>query len=132
MSVATVAAALAAKIVTDTSVSSVFTNALWRRQRIPAGSTYACILDYVAGYWRTSNDGWLVAQYDAVVLHHLSDPTSETAYDTNRRTDMGVLMDPSWWRVTGVKHEIGDPELTPQQRIGNVIEYTVSMQLVIS
>ena len=130
MSVASVALLIVVNALADTSISSVFSNPLWRRERIPAGSTYGTGVTRVAGFIPESNSGRLVITAPVTVLHNLADPTDENAYiGSTMLTDMAVLMAPGWWKVAGVNHVLDVPELDPPERIGNVIEYTVTAQL---
>jgi hypothetical protein len=134
MSVTSVTILLVAKILSETSVTLVFSNPLARRYRIPPGATYATGVDYVAGVdRRDSNIEYQIMQYNPVILHGLATPDGENTYKSGAMlTDQAILMDPDFWKVAGVYEVIGVPELTPPERIGNVYEYTVSAQVAIN
>ena len=132
MSIASVSLLITAKVIANTSVTVVFSNPMWRRQRIPVGATYGTGVTKVAGFWQNANLKNPVVEFEARILHNLADPTDENTYKSGAMlTDMALLMDPSFYRVGGVRGVIGNPELEPPERIGNVYEYAVTVQLVI-
>jgi hypothetical protein len=134
MSVLGVSILIIVKLLTNTSVSLVFANPLWRRQRIPAGSTYGTGVTTIAGVdRRDSNIAYDIIEFEQRILHNLADPNDENAYkSTTMLTDMTELMDRSFYEVAGVYEVIGVPELEPPVRIGNVYEYVVRVQVAVN
>lgn len=133
---ATVAAALATKVVANTSASAATANRESRRETIAAGATKAQILSVAVGQDHDSNTSRLVAEYDIKMLHLLSDATDDATYlDGNALTDQAALMVRSFYRtVSGVYEVVDGPEMTKPKRPrpGNVIEYTITVQLSIT
>jgi hypothetical protein len=132
---ATVASAISTAVLAGTSATAATINREARTETIAAGATKVQILSSVVGRDGDSNTSRLVAEYDVKMLHRLSDPTDDATYlDGDALTDQAVLMVPSFFRdLSGVK-EVGSlPALAAptRPRPGNVIEYTVTVQLSI-
>jgi hypothetical protein len=134
MSLASVNILLIAKTLSLTSAAQAYGNPLSRNERVPVGTTYFTGVRVVAGFdRRDSNIGYTVYEFDGQMVHNLADPTDEDAYmNSTMLTDQQVLMDPDFFRVAGVYEVISVPELTPPERTGNVIEYSVTVQLALS
>ena len=132
---ASVATAIQTKVLANTSATAAIANPLSTLEALAAGATKMQTLSVTVGQDHDSNVSRVVASYDIKMLHRLSDPTDEATYlNGNALTDQAVLMVPSFFRtVTGVKEVIDGPELTKptRDRPGNVIEYTVTVQLSI-
>ena len=105
-----------------------------RQQRIPVGATYFTGYQVVPGFdRRDSNIGYTVTRYSTIMVHNLADPTNETTYlKGDMLTDQAILMDRDFYDVAGVYEVLEVPELDLPERVGNVIEYTVSVQLSLS
>lgn len=133
---ASIAALISTKVLANTTATAAIANPLSTLEALSAGATKAQILSVTVGQdLSNANDGRLVASYDVKMLHRLSDPTDEATYlNGNALADQAVLMVPSFFRdIAGVKEVIDGPELTKptRDRPGNVIEYTVTVQLSI-
>jgi hypothetical protein len=133
MSVSSVATLLDAAVLAGTSATTAFGAPLWRRQAIPAGETWVTRSCEIVGFdRRDSSVSYVSAQFTFTILHHLSDPTVTATYVTGAmRTDQEYLMDTNSYRVAGVREVLDVPELELLSRIGNVMEYSVSVQLSI-
>jgi hypothetical protein len=133
MSVSSVATLLDAAVLAGTSATTAFTAPYWRRQAVPAGETWVVSTVEIVGIdRRTSNLNYVVALFSFTILHHLSDSTDSNTYRTgDMQTDQEFLMDPNTYRVAGVKEVLdgGVVEMDRLQRIANIMEYTVSVQL---
>jgi hypothetical protein len=132
--VATVTAALKTKLVSDLSVAAIIGNPLWRREAVPAGVTRAAVLAVFAGETGDSNTSYAIGNIVVRIVRRLSSATDENTYLVGSMlTDQANLMDRTWWRaVTGVYDVERGPELDTVERQGNVIEYTVTVQVSIA
>lgn len=129
-----VGVSLSAKVVAQTSVSLVFPNrGFLRNRRIPVGATYATGIALQAGVTGNSNDRYLVGVFPTRVLHHLADPADEEAYKGGAMlSDLEVLMEPSFYLDHAQALEtFAAPELEEPERHGNVIEYRIIAQVVL-
>lgn len=136
MSLTSVGGLLTLSFVANTSVTidQIFAAPYARRQAFPVGETWMSVFVEVAGVdRRDSNVSYEVGLYSFIFLYHLPDYSDSSTYRTTTMlTDQSFLMDPNSWRVAGVYELRAVPELTPVERFGNVMEYTVSAQLSIS
>jgi hypothetical protein len=134
MSALSVKTLLMVKILAETGAVVGITNPLWRRRRIPVGDTEASCLMYTAGFDRRNSQLFFeIVEVVIGMAHHLADPTVEATYLTNSMlTHQAILMDYDFYMVAGVRQVIDLPALSPPERIGNVIEYSVTTQLVLS
>jgi hypothetical protein len=125
---------LAAKVVSDTNINGVSANTLLRNHPVTPGQAVATISSAAVGYDRLdSNIRKVVASFAITVAYKLTTGQAESVYTTDDMLDdLEELMDPEFYRVTGVADVIGVPELDLPKRIGRVIEYTVTMQVSIS
>jgi len=133
--VASVDTALKAAVLAATSATSAVTKPLSKGYAITAGVTSITTLAVPIGQDRDdSNNTLTVGSFAVTVVHKLSDATDENTYITgNMVSDLAAITARSFWRgITGVKDIIAEPEVTLPERIGNVIEYTVTAQLSIS
>jgi hypothetical protein len=134
-SVATVTTALKAKLVSDTSVTAIILNSLWRRYPVPVGTTYASVNSAQAGEAPDSNVTYILGNFVIEVVHRLPlGAWDEDAYlDGAMRTDQALLMAKSFYRtIAGVYDVEAGPEPDTVGRNGNCIEYTVTVQLAIT
>jgi hypothetical protein len=131
MSVASVTALLDAAVLANTSATTAFDAPHWRRQAIPAGEITRSA-EVVGFDRRDSNVSYVAVQYTYWILHHLADATDTRTYALGSvPTDQEYLMDTNTYRVAGVREVLDVPELDVLQRIGNVMEYSVSAQVSI-
>lgn len=132
--VATVQTALETKLVANLTVAAIISNPLWRREAVPVGVTRASVIGVVAGYSGDSNETYVHGNYVITVVHRLTDPTDEDTYlKGDMKTDQAALMLRSFFRsLTGVNEVEVAPEPDEVSRNGNVIEYTVTVQVSIS
>jgi hypothetical protein len=132
--VASVRTALEAKLVSDLSVAAIVTRPLSRDEVIPAGVTRASVVAVVAGETHDSNVNYALGNYVITIAHRLSDGTDEDTYlDGDMLTDQASLMTRSFFRaVTGVYDITEGPNPETIERVGNVIEYTVTAQLAVA
>jgi hypothetical protein len=132
-SVATVRTAIEAKLVSNLTVAAIVTRALSRDEVIPAGVTRASVVPAVAGYTPDSNTNYILGNYVITIAHRLTDGTDEDTYmDGNMLSDQALLMDKDFFRtLSGIKDVVAGPEPDEVSRTGNVIEYTVTVQLLI-
>lgn len=127
-----IAQLLISAVIAQTSVTAFITNPLRRTEKLTAGQTLGASMPVAAGSVSDSNTNYPVGEYSIAVLHRLADPSDEETYrEGAMATDQAVLMAPSFWRVTGIKEVVEVPEMDRPERIGNIIEYTVSVQLAI-
>ncbi len=138
MSLSSVEVLLKAKLVSALSVTATFDAPLRRRHSLTAGQTHAALVTVSTGRDSTnSNFTREVGGFVITIVHRLSDATDEAAYIASAMiTDQGLLSDPAFYDViAGVFEvvadslEIGEPE---RQENSNVIEYTVTVQLVVT
>ena len=132
---ASVASVLETAVIAGTSATAATTNREAQTETLAAGATKAQILTMNVGQDHDSNVSRLVAEYDVRMLHRLSTPLDDSTYlDGNAVTDQGALMVRSFYRALAGVHEVIDgPGATKpsRPRPGNVIEYTVTVQLSI-
>ena len=135
---ASVEAALKAKLISGLSVTATFDTPLRRRHKLTVGQTHAALVTVSTGRDSTnSNVTREVGGFVITVVHRLSDPADEAAYMAGDMiADQGLISDPTFYSaVAGVYEvvpdtlEIGEPE---RQENSNVIEYTATVQLVIA
>jgi hypothetical protein len=131
--ITTVRTALEAKLVSDLSVAAIVTRPLSRDEVIPAGVTRASVIPTVAGFAPDSNTNYILGTYVITIAHRLTDGTDEDTYlDGSLATDQAALMARSFFRaLSGVRAIEEGPTPESISRVGNVIEYTVTVQLVI-
>ncbi len=138
MSLSSVEVALKAKLISALSVTATFDAPLRRRHPLTAGQTHAALVTVSTGRDSTnSNFNREVGGFIITVVHRLSDATDEATYMAGDMiADQGLLSDPAFYKVIAGVHEvvddsleIGEPE---RQENSNVIEYTVTVQLVTS
>jgi len=133
---AAVASAVETKVLANTSATAALANLLSKDESLAAGDTKMRRPTVAVGMFRDSNHNFVIASIDIEMVHMLSDPTDEDTYlNGDALTDQAVLMDSEFFRtVTGVIEIIDEPELTKPTRElpGNVIEYTVTVQVAIS
>ena len=107
-----------------------------KRESITAGNTAVHILPSVAGFdGEDSNQGYTEAHYAITFAHRLADSTHavEFAYVQNTMPpQQEVVMAKSFYSTVAGVHEVKSLALTPAERIGNVIEWTVDVQLTVS
>jgi hypothetical protein len=129
-----VRAALEAAIITNTSVTAAVVRPLSRDEKLTAGETNVSVVPSLAGYAPDSNTNFYLANYVITVVHRLSDPTDENTYlNGSMETDQEYLMARSSYRaLSGVKDVGVEPMPEEISRTGNVIEYTVTVQLLIT
>jgi hypothetical protein len=132
--VASVRTAIEAKLVSDLSVAAIVSRPLSRDEKIPAGVTRASVVAVVGGYAPDSNVNYALGNYVVTIAHRLSDATDEDTYlDGDMLADQTLLMARGFFRtVTGVRTVLEGPEPDTVERVGNVIEYTVTVQLEIA
>lgn len=133
MSLGSVIIAAAAKVLAQTSATSGVNKPIGNDFSIPAGETYFRGVPLCPGDEVDSNNTRQVLSYQISMIHNLSDPTNEGTYLLgDALSDQGILGAKSFWRTISGVHELLDgPEFTLPERIGNVIEYTISIQLSI-
>jgi hypothetical protein len=127
--------ALAVKVAADTNVDGTSSYTIDRgMEDVTAGQSVAFIAGYPSGYDSTnSNTRRVVSSFVITVAYKLTAGQDESVYTTDDLLeDLVDLMDPEFYRaVTGVYDLHDVPELTLPTRVGNVIEYTVTVPLVI-
>ncbi len=134
MSIATVASAIETKVLANTTATTAVAVPVSQNFSVASGATVMRQLPIAAGIFRDSNTNYLVGSFDVVILHYLTNDADEDVYLTgDALTDQGVLMDPEFFRsVAGVNEVIDGPELERPVRIGNIIEYAVTVQLAVN
>ena len=132
--VASVRTAIEAALVTNLSVAAIVERPLARDEKIPAGVTRASVVPANGGVAYDSNVTYPLGNYVIEIAHRLSDATDEDTYlDGDYATDQAALMLPSFFRdLTGVNEVTSNPEPEDVSREGNVIVYTVKVQVAIS
>ena len=133
---ASIAALIATKVVANTAATAATASPISKTETLAAGVVKAQILSVTVGQDSSdANTSRLVASYDVTIVHMLSDATDDATYlNGSALTDQAVLMVPSFFGdIAGVKEVVDGPELTKPARArpGNVIEYTVTVQLSI-
>lgn len=128
MSAASVLAEIEAAVIAQTSVTAALATAVARN--VTVTGTKCRVLPLGAGVSNDSNVTRQNVAYKIEMLHKLSSPTDEDTYLTgNALTDQLVLMAAAFWRqgnLTGVYEIVDPPSLDAPERIGNVIEYSVT------
>jgi hypothetical protein len=107
-----------------------------RNFRVPPGEKWVTGNPYVVGFFVESNNTRAVAEYKIGVLYHLTDPTDEATYCSGEMiADQTALMDTDTYqfaRTFGGAIEILEPRLSsPVTRVGNVIEYCITVPVVL-
>ena len=120
-----------AKVLAETSVTSVPTMAGARVQPITPGVTAMYGPGQIQGQVGDLNTAVLIALYPLEIAHHLSDPFSETAYyNVDYRDDMETLSATNFWDTIpgsqGVQDEIVS---SPIERFGNVLVYGITVSV---
>jgi hypothetical protein len=132
-SVATVRTAMEAALVAQLSVAAIVARPLSRDEAIPVGVTRASVVAVVGGFAPDSNTNFVLGNYVITIAHRLTDATDEDTYlDGDMLTDQTILMANSFFRgLSGVKDVEVGPDVDEVSRTGNVLEYTVTVQLLI-
>ena len=133
--VASVRTAIEAKLVSALSVAAIVTRPLSRDEKIPAGVTRASVIGVVGGYHHADAQiSYALGNYVITIAHRLTTATDEDTYlDGDMLADQALLMVRSFFRdISGVYEVIEGPEPDTVERVGNVIEYTVTVQVAIA
>ena len=136
MSVGTVHFGLSVKLLIEVWVHQSL-QTMTKRESITAGQTAMYIMPAVAGFDREdSNQGYTEAHYTITFAHKLADsaPATEEAYVKGTvLPNQETVMAKSYYTTINGVHEVkGEIALTPPERIGNVIEWAVDVQLTVS
>lgn len=133
---ASVEAALKAKLVSGLSVTATFDAPLRRRHKLTSGQTHAALVTISSGRDSDSNVVREVGAFVITVIHYLSDATDEAAYIAGDMiSDQKELSDLAFYRtLSGVYDVLEAPEIGEPERIdvSNVVEYSVAVQLIIA
>lgn len=131
--VASVDTALRAAVLSATSATLAVEKPLSKMFDVPQGATYIRTLAVPIGQDGDSNTSRTVGHFAVTVCHKLADSLDEDAYIAGDLvTDLAALTPLSFWRgITGVYAINDSPEVALPERVGNVIEYTVTAQLSI-
>ena len=132
--VASVDTALRTAVLAATTATLAIEKPLSKMFDVPAGATYIRTLAVPLGQDGDSNTSRTVGHFSVTVCHRLADSLDEDAYIAGDLvTDLAALTPKSFWRdITGAYDIVDGPEVTLPERIGNVIEYTVTAQLSIT
>jgi hypothetical protein len=132
--IASVNTALQTAVLSGTGASVVVAKPVSQDYAIAKGVTALTTLPVVVGEVQDSNTGYLVGSFAIRMNHKLSDTETEDSYLTGDAvTDQAVIMVPSFYRdIAGVYEVVSVPAMDlPSEPVGNVIEYTVTVQLSI-
>ncbi len=133
--VASIAALISTKVIANTNATADLALSVGKEKKITSGSIQFRQLAVVAGFdRRDSNISYDAGSFAITMVHYLSDATDVDTYLTgNALADQRVLMDPDFFRtIAGVYLTLELPEMDLPERVGNVIEYTVTVQLAIA
>lgn len=120
--------ALAAEVTIDAAIFG-----LSRRRAIASDGVLCQIIPSWAGHDRVdSNILYEVYQFDLVISKKLTDGTiaTETTYISVEMMNIqNILMQRSFYELGGVHAVHRNPELTLPERVGNVVTFSVDVQL---
>jgi hypothetical protein len=139
--IAEVLAVLEGAVVGNTQATTA-TEGASRDVSIAAGGTIARLAAHSIGasggdvFPGNSNETHDLAGFTVTIAHKLGTvtgaPTEEEAYLALARLDQQKLTSPGFWRsLAGVYEVASAPELEEPERVGNVLEYSVTIQIAL-